>query len=94
MLPIGVDQSVVQYGKGELGSRLELRLLDVVDVVIGMNEKTAAVGFPDLQGRIDHSHGFMGWRPQLSQMVPQSLQPLLGQIGEDAYRNPPYVRQS
>jgi predicted transcriptional regulator len=42
---------------------LELGLLNEVRLLIAMNEKTAAVTFPDLKGRIDFSRGFRGNKP-------------------------------
>jgi len=42
---------------------IELGLLNDVRLLIAMNEKTAAVTFPDLKGRIDFSRGFRGNKP-------------------------------
>jgi predicted transcriptional regulator len=46
-----------------MGSRFEVGMVDEVRVVIAMNEKTAAVGLPTLDGRIDYSRGLLGDTP-------------------------------
>jgi predicted transcriptional regulator len=48
----------------QTGSRLQIGFVDNVKVTIAMNEKTAALCFPSLDGRMDFTQGFAGKTPK------------------------------
>ena len=60
ILPSRVDMAAFKSAKIAMGSRFEVGLLGNVNLVIAMNEKTAAFGLPTLDGRPDYSRGFVG----------------------------------
>jgi predicted transcriptional regulator len=64
MLPTGIDVDAFQRLRMETGARLQIGFVDDVKVTIVMNEKTAAVCFPGLDGRMDFTRGFAGKTPQ------------------------------
>jgi len=54
-----IRPEVYEWGRATFGDRLELRFMDNVKIAIAMNEKIANVCFPNLDGRIDYSSGFI-----------------------------------
>ena len=63
VLPRNVDTDVFRGAKKLMGSRLEIGLVDNINVVLAMNEEVAAVSIPTLDGRADYSRGFAGESP-------------------------------
>jgi predicted transcriptional regulator len=64
ILPTGIDLEAFQRIRKQTGSRLQIRSMDHVKATIVMNEKTAAVCFPSLDGRMDFTQGFAGKAPK------------------------------
>ncbi len=63
ILPRHVDTGVFDDARKNMGSRFELGVVDDVRIVVAMNEKTAGIGFPTLDGRIDYTQGLSGGGP-------------------------------
>jgi len=64
ILPMGVDLEAFQRIRKQTGFRLQIGFVDDVKATIVMNEKTAAVCFPSLDGRMDFTQGFAGNTPK------------------------------
>jgi len=64
ILPIGIDLEAFQRIRKQTGTRLQIGFMDDVKATIVMNEKTAAVCFPSLDGRMDFTQGFAGKTPE------------------------------
>jgi predicted transcriptional regulator len=60
ILPKSVDTELFREAKRQMGSRLQIGLVDDVKIVLALNEKIAAFALPALDGRIDYSRGFTG----------------------------------
>jgi predicted transcriptional regulator len=60
ILPMGIDLEAFQRIRKQAGSRLQIGFVDDVKTTIVMNERTAAVCFPSLDGRMDFTQGFAG----------------------------------
>ena len=60
IVPREIDLQTFQQMRKEKGPEPEIGFLDDVIVTIVMNEKTALVGFPSLDGRMDFTQGFAG----------------------------------
>lgn len=64
ILPRGIDLEAFQRIRKQTGTRLQIGFVDDVKATIVMNEKTAAVCFPSLNGRMDLTTGFAGKTPE------------------------------
>lgn len=64
ILPRGIDLEAFQRIRKQTGTRLQIGFVDDVKATIVMNEKTAAVCFPSLNGRMDLTQGFAGKTPE------------------------------
>ena len=64
ILPAGIDLDAFQRIRQQAGSRLQIGFLNNVRVTIVLNEKTAAICFPSLDGRMDFTQGFAGEKPE------------------------------
>jgi predicted transcriptional regulator len=60
ILPTGIDLGAFEGIRKQAGSRLQIGFVDNVKATIVMNEKTAVVCFPGLDGRMDFTQGFAG----------------------------------
>jgi predicted transcriptional regulator len=64
LVPRGVDLQTFQRIRRGTSPELQIGFLDDVKVTIFMNEKSALVGFPGLDGRMDFTQGFAGKAPK------------------------------
>jgi predicted transcriptional regulator len=64
ILPTGIDLEAFQRIRKQAGSRLQIGFVDNVSATIVMNEKTAAICFPSLDGRMDFTQAFAGSTPK------------------------------
>jgi predicted transcriptional regulator len=60
IFPKDIDPEIVKRIRSRIGPSLQVARLDKVKLSLAMNETTAAVCFPDLQGRMDFTRGFAG----------------------------------
>jgi predicted transcriptional regulator len=63
IFPKDIDAETLRRIRSRIGPALQVVRLDEVRVSLAMNETTAAVCFPDLQGRMDFTRGFAGEDP-------------------------------
>jgi len=63
LLPNSTTAEAVLKAKQIVGGRADFRFAEKVPVGIAANERVAGVVFPDLEGRIDYSCGFIGYSP-------------------------------
>ncbi len=63
ILPKTVDTEVFRGARNEMKSRFEVGLVEDVQIVIAMNEKSAGFSLPTLDRRSDYSRGFVGSSP-------------------------------
>jgi predicted transcriptional regulator len=63
VLPVDISSEGYRQTRALLGERAEVRFAQSVKVGVVVNEKMAGVCFPDLEGRVDFSRGFIGYNP-------------------------------
>jgi predicted transcriptional regulator len=63
ILPVDISSEGYRQTRALLGDRAEVRFAQSVKVGIVVNEKMAGICFPDLEGRVDFSRGFIGYNP-------------------------------
>ncbi len=63
LFPKDIGAETLKRIRDRIGPALQVARMDKVRVSLAMNEKTAAVCFPDLQGRMDFTRGFAGEEP-------------------------------
>ncbi len=64
ILPKQVNVKVFTSARASMGARFQIGLVDEVRLVIAMNERSAGVGFPTSDGRIDYGRGLAGENPR------------------------------
>jgi len=63
ILPVDISSEGYRQTRALLGNSAEVRFAQSVRVGIVVNEKMAGVCFPDVEGRVDFSRGFIGYNP-------------------------------
>lgn len=63
IFPKDTDSEAVRHVRGRIGTALQVAKIEHVGVSMAMNEKVAAVYFPDTEGRMDLTSGFAGEEP-------------------------------
>jgi len=63
ILPVDISSEGYRQTRALLGERAEVRFAQSVKVGVVVNEKMAGICFPDLEGRVDFSRGFIGYNP-------------------------------
>ena len=61
ILPVDISSEGYRQTRVLLGDRAEVRFAQSVRVGVVVNEKMAGICFPDLEGRVDFSRGFIGY---------------------------------
>jgi predicted transcriptional regulator len=61
ILPVDISSEGYRQTRALLGERAEVRFAQSVRVGVVVNEKMAGICFPDLEGRVDFSRGFIGY---------------------------------
>jgi predicted transcriptional regulator len=69
IFPKDTDSEAIQRIRSRIGGGLQVARIESVKVTVVMNEKTAAVYFPSLDGRMDLSRGFAGENPEFHRWV-------------------------
>ena len=64
IVPANVTMKAYRQAKEILGVKSEVRFANEVRIGVAVNERMAGVVFPDLEGRIDFSCGFIGYGPR------------------------------
>ncbi len=63
LLPASTTAESVLKARQIVGGRADFRFAEKVPAGIALNERVAGVVFPDLNGRLDLSYGFIGYSP-------------------------------
>ena len=79
ILPTGVDPGAVERVREKIGKSLEISYAKDIGAAVVMNEKTAAVFFPDTSGNGSDTRVCLG-SIGISQLVCGSVQPVLEQF--------------
>jgi len=61
ILPVDISSEGYRQTRALLGERAEVRFAQSVKVGVVVNEKMAGICFPDVEGRLDFSRGFIGY---------------------------------
>jgi len=64
LLPRSTTVNAITKARQIVGGRADFRFAEQVKVGIAVNEKLAGVVFPDKEGKIDYSSGFIGYSPE------------------------------
>lgn len=63
IVPVDISPDGYRQTRTLLGAAADIRFAESVKVGLVVNEKMAGICFPDLDGRVDFSRGFIGYNP-------------------------------